>query len=136
MWPLTFSRYFKNARSTSVITPALAQRNQFGLAVLQALPDAAPKLQTCLERLSTTFYPACPVSTAEIILPRVSAGSTVTIAGGSLTAVAIVGAGVLLSEKPELGSWPGVLSILSDFGGHPQQVILAQIKTVMTSVLS
>ena len=57
-------------------------------------------------------------------------------AGGSLTAVSIIGAAVLLSGKPEGGTWPGVLTMLSDFGGHPQQVILAQIKTVMTSVLS
>ncbi|KAK9915090.1 hypothetical protein WJX75_004624 [Coccomyxa subellipsoidea] len=56
--------------------------------------------------------------------------------GGSLTAVAIIGAGVLLEENPEHRPLPGVLSLLSDFGGHPQQVILAQIKTVMTSVLS
>ncbi|BDA43680.1 hypothetical protein COCOBI_04-6940 [Coccomyxa sp. Obi] len=56
--------------------------------------------------------------------------------GGSLTAVSIIGAAVLLAGNPEGGSWPGLLTMLSDFGGHPQQVILAQIKTVMTSVLS
>ncbi|CAL8468368.1 g7908 [Coccomyxa elongata] len=56
--------------------------------------------------------------------------------GGSLTAVSIIGAAVLLAGKPEVGSGPGVLTMLSDFGGHPPQVILAQIKIVMTSMLS
>lgn len=58
------------------------------------------------------------------------------VSGGSLTAVSIIGAAVLLAGKPEGGSWHGVLTMLSEFGGHPPQVVLAQIKTVMTSVLS
>jgi len=58
------------------------------------------------------------------------------VAGGSLTAVAIIGAGILLSRKPEGESWPGVLTLLSDFAGHPKPVILAQIRAVMAAAIT
>ena len=52
-------------------------------------------------------------------------------------AVAIIGVGVLLSEKPQGGAWPGVLALLAHYsGGFPADVILAHTKLMLTCVLS
>ena len=99
-------------------------------------------------RYNFTYFTQCKLATVKrctAYYSRQASKSTLSsedfiwapaCAGGSLLAATVIGAAVLMNGKQsEQHSYPGVLALLADVAGHPKEVISAQIRMVMSTVL-